>query len=122
MNGTDLAIIIGDTLAQPDSYGWRAEGSLHVSWLDHPETKAFFEQPKLMPVLYRMTDTAGDLLYVGISNRPLRRWHEHKYSKPWWPSVDEIAFESISWNRQRLLLAERQAIAADSPRHNGGRS
>lgn len=67
--------------------------------------------------LYRLHNKAGDLLYVGISGDPLRRWPEHAADKEWWPEVSRF---SIDWfdNRPAALAAERDAIRAEKPLHN----
>jgi predicted GIY-YIG superfamily endonuclease len=37
--------------------------------------------------LYRFYDEHENLLYVGISNDPWRRWREHVYDKQWYPQA-----------------------------------
>lgn len=68
-------------------------------------------------VLYRFFDTAGDLLYIGITNDPGRRWGRHAGDKPWWNEVDRIELERHP-DRPTVLLAERDAIKAEYPRYN----
>ncbi|MGW5197337.1 GIY-YIG nuclease family protein [Streptomyces spiralis] len=67
--------------------------------------------------LYRLRDASGSLLYVGISEDPLRRWAEHSKDKRWWPLV--TAF-TLRWfdSRNRALIAEARAIRAERPLHN----
>lgn len=67
--------------------------------------------------LYRLFNRAGLLLYVGISDNPLRRWNEHSKSKDWWP---EVANLSQDWypDRTSVELAERHAIKVERPKYN----
>lgn len=67
--------------------------------------------------LYRLEDANGALLYVGISDDPLRRWGEHAGDKPWWPDVAHLSFE---WHPSRTdaLLEEARAIKAEQPQYN----
>lgn len=67
--------------------------------------------------LYRFFDAGGDLLYVGITNDPGRRWGRHSNSKPWWHEVDRIEIERYP-DRTSVLAAERKAIQEESPRYN----
>jgi predicted GIY-YIG superfamily endonuclease len=67
--------------------------------------------------LYRLFDSAGALLYVGITGNPENRLRAHRKDKEWWPEVDGI---SIEWfeSRHKASQAETQAIATESARHN----
>jgi predicted GIY-YIG superfamily endonuclease len=67
--------------------------------------------------LYRLRGSVDDLLYVGISNDPLRRWSEHAGDKAWWP---QVAHFSLEWfpSRDQALLAEARAIRAERPLYN----
>lgn len=67
--------------------------------------------------LYRFYDAGGDLLYVGITNNPGRRWGRHADDKPWWTEVDRIEIERYP-DRPSVLLAEKAAIKAELPRYN----
>lgn len=68
-------------------------------------------------VLYRFFDQDGDLLYVGITNNPGRRWSQHRADKPWWSEVHHIEMEHHA-DRESVLRAEATAIRAERPRHN----
>lgn len=70
-----------------------------------------------MHALYRFYDAGGDLLYVGITNNPSRRWGRHAEDKPWWIEVDRIEIERHP-DRPSVLIAERDAIKAELPRYN----
>lgn len=67
--------------------------------------------------LYRLFDTEGRLLYVGIAFNPDSRWAGHSASKSWWPDVAE---KRIEWHETRsaAVAAERAAIAAELPLYN----
>lgn len=67
--------------------------------------------------LYRFFDKAGDLLYVGISNNPGRRWAQHERDKPWWHEVHHVEIERYP-DRAAVLVAEAEAIRAENPRYN----
>lgn len=67
--------------------------------------------------LYRLYDADDQLLYIGITNYPPKRWTEHKRDKPWWPQVTE---KRVEWIESRIKAegAERCAIAAEGPKYN----
>lgn len=67
--------------------------------------------------LYRLYDQDDELLYVGISNNPERRFLNHRTTKPWWASVEST---QIDWYETRLQAAraETKAIATEKPRFN----
>ncbi|AXH89385.1 GIY-YIG nuclease family protein [Micromonospora aurantiaca] len=69
--------------------------------------------------LYRLRDSAGQLLYVGISSSPASRLGAHRREKAWWPEVDP-ARTSYEWlpNRPAAARAEVAAIASEAPRYN----
>ncbi|MGW3445627.1 GIY-YIG nuclease family protein [Streptomyces sp. NPDC001076] len=66
--------------------------------------------------VYRLWDAAGNLLYIGSSYDPQRRYQDHR-DKPWWPQVARCVEE---WRASRIdaYRAELKAIAAEDPRHN----
>jgi GIY-YIG catalytic domain-containing protein len=67
--------------------------------------------------LYRIYDTAGDLLYVGISKDFGYRWKQHAKAQPWWPEVQR---QTVEWHPDRPTAAasEVAAIEAEKPRYN----
>jgi predicted GIY-YIG superfamily endonuclease len=67
--------------------------------------------------LYRFFDAGSDLLYVGVTNDPGRRWGQHANDKPWWHEVDHIEIERYP-DRESVLAAERKAIQEEHPRYN----
>lgn len=67
--------------------------------------------------LYRMKDAGGDLLYIGVSDHVLRRFHEHSRQKWWWvqvAAIDVMHYET----RNLALMAEQAAIRTETPRYN----
>lgn len=70
--------------------------------------------------LYRLYDSKGSLLYVGITADPEARWKGHSHSvrsSAWWP---QVAKKSIEWFPSRLAAyeAETKAIQTEKPIHN----
>ncbi|WP_371097145.1 hypothetical protein [Streptomyces sanglieri] len=66
--------------------------------------------------VYRLWGINGDLLYIGSSYDPQRRYQEHR-DKPWWP---QVARRTEEWQESRAnaYRAELKAIAAENPQHN----
>jgi hypothetical protein len=67
--------------------------------------------------LYRMYDAHGSLLYVGITQRRMQRFHEHSASQPWWSQVARIDVEHHP-DRASVEAAERHAIQTEDPHYN----
>lgn len=67
--------------------------------------------------LYRFFAEDGELLYVGITSNPARRFAQHGSDKEWWEEVAEIRMERLP-SREAVLAAERAAIIAERPRYN----
>jgi predicted GIY-YIG superfamily endonuclease len=67
--------------------------------------------------LYRLYDSAGQLLYLGLSNAPERRWEEHARSKFWWHLV---ARKTVTWHQDRETAErlEAEGISAEKPLHD----
>jgi len=67
--------------------------------------------------LYRLYNADDQLLYIGITTYPPKRFVEHERDKPWW---HEVARRDVEWidNRVRAEAAERCAIAAEQPQYN----
>lgn len=70
-----------------------------------------------MTSLYRLRDTSGRLLYVGIAGNPGRRFEQHAGDKPWWGQVASITLEHHP-DRGAALDAERHAIQTEAPAYN----
>jgi hypothetical protein len=79
------------------------------------EVNKFIDRQK--NVLYRMFDSDGDLLYVGISCHAQTRFRQHFNKQPWGKDVKNIAVESFA-DRASLLEAEKNAIKNEKPKHN----
>lgn len=67
--------------------------------------------------LYRCWDELGDLLYVGVTHDLTSRMKQHKYGTDWYPQVARITATAHPV-RMAALVAEAQAIEAESPLHN----
>ncbi|MEV5944729.1 hypothetical protein [Streptomyces sp. NPDC051994] len=67
--------------------------------------------------LYRLSNAAGELLYAGISAKPLQRWIQHAIDKEWWP---EVAQFSLTWfdSLTEARAMETHAIRTEHPLHN----
>lgn len=65
--------------------------------------------------VYRLYDTAHQLLYVGISMKPERRWYEHSLEKMWWHLVAE---KEVTWHdsREQALTVEEEVERIEKPR------
>ena len=68
-------------------------------------------------VLYRFYSATGQLLYVGITMNPPRRFKGHSGDKEWWHLVSGITVETYS-SRGELEAAERRAIQVERPKYN----
>lgn len=67
--------------------------------------------------LYRFYDGDGDLLYVGISWSPWRRWKQHRAKSPWFGSATRVTCD-VYPNEWTALDAERAAIRNELPCFN----
>ncbi|MET7429601.1 GIY-YIG nuclease family protein [Streptomyces flaveolus] len=67
--------------------------------------------------LYRLFDSEGRLLYIGISNNPEKRFNTHRWTKPW---RQEIASYTAEWldTREEAEAAEIEAIRSELPAYN----
>ena len=67
--------------------------------------------------VYRLYDESESLLYVGISDRPLKRFKQHRQKQPWWP---EVITREIEWHEDRHAaeVEEFRAITHENPRYN----
>jgi hypothetical protein len=74
-------------------------------------------EPFERTALYRIRNAGGDLLYIGISERPEYRWYAHRRTHSWWSEVAQFALE---WHDTRAAaeVAEAAAIVAEVPRYN----
>lgn len=67
--------------------------------------------------VYRCTDVAGQLLYIGTSTDVCQRLKQHRSQMPWWPEVARVRVE-IHRTRPAAFAAEREAIESERPMHN----
>jgi len=67
--------------------------------------------------LYRYFDIDDRLLYVGISDKPTRRWSQHRHKKPW---ASQVATQQAEWFDTRVEAAARElaAIHTEKPIYN----
>lgn len=67
--------------------------------------------------VYRFFDVDDDLLYVGMTNNPERRFLEHVESKVWWYEVDHF---EVEWFDNRFLAEDAEVVAIwqEQPRYN----
>lgn len=67
--------------------------------------------------LYRLFDSAGQLLYVGITSVGAARWGQHSATQPWWGDVASATTEHFA-SRGEAARAEAVAIRDEHPMHN----
>lgn len=69
--------------------------------------------------VYRCFDADGRLLYVGSSERPVKRWGEHRRNRSatW---TDSCVTRTVEWFDSGMLAyaAEGRAILNEKPVHN----
>jgi len=68
--------------------------------------------------LYRLYDADGQLLYIGISIDPDRRFKEHRKEQGWWPAVVRRDIEWLDCGGWDAIHAEWAAIRAEQPPFN----
>ena len=67
--------------------------------------------------LYRHFSASGDLLYVGISLNPPKRFSQHSERSMWWDLTTRVDIEWFD-SRREALAAERAAIKTENPAFN----
>lgn len=67
--------------------------------------------------VYRLYDSGGTLLYVGITNSLPVRFAQHAAEKSWWPQVAQKT-AVLYGSRTEAEKAELTAIRTESPVHN----
>lgn len=67
--------------------------------------------------LYRLFDSAGDLLYVGITECGEERFKQHSKDKEWWHEVSRRTV-TLYATREACANGEAWAIATERPRYN----
>lgn len=68
-------------------------------------------------VLYRLFNSGGDLIYVGITKDIRSRFRQHSHESPWWREVADCRTE-FHPDRRTLELVEKAEIATLRPRYN----
>lgn len=67
--------------------------------------------------VYQYFAASGALIYVGITDRGVRRLHEHADSKPWWEIATGCTLEHFE-TREQALAREEQLIRRYCPPYN----
>lgn len=67
--------------------------------------------------LYRFYDRFGDLLYVGISWNPFKRWGRHRRAAAWFGRAVRVVVDVYSSEREALRI-EREWIRHARPAWN----
>lgn len=67
--------------------------------------------------VYTYYDSAGEVLYVGVTARGHQRAQQHERTKPWWPLVASSSVEHFP-DRDSALREERRLIHYWRPPHN----
>lgn len=77
------------------------------------------QPPTIVPpaVLYRLFDSDGALLYVGITTKGLLRWASHAHFAEWWPTVASATIAHYP-TLGEAAAAEEAAIRTEKPRYN----
>jgi predicted GIY-YIG superfamily endonuclease len=68
-------------------------------------------------LVYRAFDADGNLLYVGCTNNPDRRWREHRTDSPWMTEKAHTFRLAGPYNYDTARQKEREALAIESPRY-----
>ncbi len=68
-------------------------------------------------ILYRFFDSAGRLLYVGITDNLRTRFNRHRRKSSWWAQAVRVGIQ-VFCNRTALEVAEQEAIESEGPLHN----
>lgn len=67
--------------------------------------------------VYRVFDVNGDLLYVGCSNNPWRRWNEHRTDRPLMTSQAHRFKLAGPYSYHTARRLEREALTTENPRY-----
>lgn len=70
-----------------------------------------------MAQVYRHFDSAGALLYVGVSLSTIQRLGQHADHSAWFKSIARVEIQHFE-TRELALKAERDAIIAENPKYN----
>jgi len=75
------------------------------------------EESEVETELYRHFDSAGKLLYVGISLNTVARLAQHRNESNWFKQIDTIKIQHFP-TRGAALRAELAAIRTEKPKYN----
>ncbi|MFJ9037946.1 GIY-YIG nuclease family protein [Streptomyces sp. NPDC102406] len=75
-------------------------------------------EPDEPTALYRLYDAEYDLLYIGISRDPSKRFKAHAHDKSWWHCVEYVDFTWFN-SYPEARGAENRAHASERPPYNG---
>lgn len=70
-----------------------------------------------MTTLYRLYNSADELLYIGIAEHWPSRLNSHRSDKPWFGEVIQVRLVHYQ-SRAEAAQAEREMIRTECPRHN----
>jgi len=92
---------------------WHAEA---INPVDRAAWKVFGESGPGREFLYLLSDSAGRLVYVGITWNPFVRWTSHSRKQAWWSKVAYATVWRCSDADARPL--ETLCIKTLAPMHN----
>lgn len=73
-------------------------------------------QSRPQRAVYRLYDVNDELLYIGSSDNPEKRWAAHRSTKSWWP---QVARREVTWHPWREAWREEaSAIWHEEPKYN----
>jgi predicted GIY-YIG superfamily endonuclease len=75
------------------------------------------EKSMRITYVYRFFSEAGELLYVGVTRSPERRFRAHQKVQPWWHEVASCRLE-ICASAAIAYAREATAILEEGPKHN----
>jgi excinuclease UvrABC nuclease subunit len=67
--------------------------------------------------VYRIYDSKGSLLYVGMGRNPMNRWASHAEQHPWWRRAASFRVEWFE-TRKEAAAEELNAIRTEDPECN----
>ncbi len=123
LDGLRAAGLITSREGPRDAHGaeisWRHHLLIPEQWITPTTSRPKRAAPEgdKPTAVYRLYDTAGELLYVGIGVKPMDRLDQHRRTKGWW---HEVARHEVTWYASRLLAGaeECRAVAFDRPKYN----
>ena len=74
--------------------------------------------PNVPHQVYKLFNHNDEILYIGISNNPLRRVNNHSETKQWAKDVRRIEISEWFPNRKEAARRAQKLIGTLSPIHN----